>query len=411
MKISDFSRKYGVPVDTIRYYIDSSLLTPQKIHNRYVFDEVTEEQMEQILELKELQFTISEISKILSIERINQIMSKRKRDYFHKFFTEKYNDLIQEKTKIEEAINIIKNKLSDLNKIELKNETKIGFPIKNINLISCPKCNSNLSLNADKIENNQIFSGELNCQCGFEVEIDDGILIFEGADKSSKHEDLEKEIEDFYNKDSTPRFTSAFYKGLTWIRKELLENMSEDKIILELSAATGFLPFYKRDNDKNNIYIINQQHLAFTKYLKNNLNDQTETLDNIIFTVGNMNSLPIKKNIIDYVVDIFATSNALAGKDHIPADVVKKYMSENSLFISLDVYFDEWAKSLKKFDVEERKFFTKPSKDNLYKEAGFENHKSTIIDTLVETGSHATVHLTGEKFYIYTHIKKRKKEL
>ena len=411
MKISDFSKKYGVPIDTIRYYIDSSLLTPQKNHNRYVFDEVTEKQMEQILELKELKFTISEISKILSIERINQIMTKRKRNYFQKFFTEKYNDLTQEKNKIEEAINIIKNKLDKLKKIEIKNETKVGFPIKHINLLSCPKCGSSLSLNADKIENNQIFSGELNCKCGIEVEIDDGILIFEGADKSSKHEDLEKEIEDFYNKDSTPRFTSAFYKGLGWIKNDILNYINNDKIVLELSTASGFLPFYKRDNDKKNIYIINQKQLAFTKFLKNNLKEQTDSLDNVIFTVGNMSSIPIKQNSIDYVIDIFASANNLAGKDHIPADVVKKYMKENALFYSLDVYFDDWAKSLKNFDKEERKFFTISSKDNLYKEAGFENYKSTIIDILTETGSHATAHITGEKFYIYTHIKKIKKEL
>jgi DNA-binding transcriptional MerR regulator len=344
MKISEFSKKYDVPVDTIRYYIDSSLLTPQKVHNRYVFDDITEDQMKQILELKDLKFTISEISKILSIERINQIMTKSKRDYFEKFFKEKYNELIIEKDKIEKAMSILHNKLEDLKEIEIKNETKYGFPIKYINLIACPKCGNNLSLNADKIENNQIFTGELTCECGYYAEIDDGILVLDGADKNSKHEDLEKEIEDFYNKDSTPKFTSAFYRSLEWINKNIKKDLTEEKIILEISTASGFIPYFFKNNDVKNIYIINQKYLAFTKFLKNNLAIQNVDLSKVIFTTGNMGQLPLKNDLVDIVVDIFATSNTLGGVKDIPAKTIKKYLKSDALFFSLDVYFEEFEK-------------------------------------------------------------------
>lgn len=411
MKISEFSKKYNIPVDTIRYYIDSSLLTPQKVHNRYVFDEITENQMKQILELKDLKFTISEISKILSIERINQIMTKRKRNYFEKFFNEKYHELNTEREKIEKAMSVLNNKLEDLKKLEIQNETKFGFPIKFINLLSCPKCGNNLSLNADKIENNQIFTGELTCDCGYYTEIDDGILVLEGADKNSKHEDLEKEIEDFYNKDSTPKFTSAFYRSLEWINKKIRENLNEDEIILELSTASGFIPYFFQKNDIKNVYIINQKYLAFTKFLKNNLAIQNINLDNVIFTTGSMMQLPLKENIVDIVVDIFATGNVLAGTSNLPAKAVKPYMKDNSLFYSLDVYVDEFAKSLKNFEKEERKFFTIKSKDNLYKNAEFEKVTSNMIDVLTETGAHATVHITGDNFYIFTQIQKCLKEM
>jgi len=72
MKIGDFAKKFNVKNDTVRYYIELGILNPQKINNQYRFDENNIETMKEIIELKKLKFTLTEIQKIfLSLKEFN----------------------------------------------------------------------------------------------------------------------------------------------------------------------------------------------------------------------------------------------------------------------------------------------------------------------------------------------------
>ncbi|GAA0136115.1 MerR family transcriptional regulator [Paenibacillus sp. YSY-4.3] len=66
MKINDFANKYQIQTDTIRYYEKENLLTPIRRENGYrEFDEECEKQIQLIIVLKQLGFTIKEIQQSL----------------------------------------------------------------------------------------------------------------------------------------------------------------------------------------------------------------------------------------------------------------------------------------------------------------------------------------------------------
>ena len=67
MRIGQVSEKYGISVDNLYYYIQYGLLVPPRPKSQYVFDEKTLKDLELVLELKGLDFSLNEIHKILSL--------------------------------------------------------------------------------------------------------------------------------------------------------------------------------------------------------------------------------------------------------------------------------------------------------------------------------------------------------
>ncbi|MBE7683635.1 MerR family transcriptional regulator [Paenibacillus sp. P13VS] len=66
MKIKDFANKYQIQTDTIRYYEKENLLNPIRRENGYrEFDEECEKQIQLIIVLKQVGFTIKEIQQLL----------------------------------------------------------------------------------------------------------------------------------------------------------------------------------------------------------------------------------------------------------------------------------------------------------------------------------------------------------
>ncbi|MBT2599764.1 MerR family transcriptional regulator [Oceanobacillus sp. ISL-74] len=66
MQIKNFAAKYQIQADTIRYYEKENILTPKRRENGYrVYDEECEKQLQFIIVLKQLGFTIKEIQQLL----------------------------------------------------------------------------------------------------------------------------------------------------------------------------------------------------------------------------------------------------------------------------------------------------------------------------------------------------------
>ncbi|AFH62815.1 MerR family transcriptional regulator [Paenibacillus caseinilyticus] len=78
MRIKDFANKYQIQTDTIRYYEKENLLNPIRRENGYrEFDQECEKQIQLIIVLKQLGFTIKEIQQLL-ILRDNSISTECK---------------------------------------------------------------------------------------------------------------------------------------------------------------------------------------------------------------------------------------------------------------------------------------------------------------------------------------------
>lgn len=66
MQIKDFAEKYQIQTDTIRYYEKENLLKPTRRENGYrEYNEESEKQLQLIIVLKKLGFSIKEIQQLL----------------------------------------------------------------------------------------------------------------------------------------------------------------------------------------------------------------------------------------------------------------------------------------------------------------------------------------------------------
>ncbi len=69
MQIKDFAKKYQIQTDTIRFYEKENILKPKRLANGYrEYDEDCEKQLQLIMVLKQLGFTIKEIQQILLLK-------------------------------------------------------------------------------------------------------------------------------------------------------------------------------------------------------------------------------------------------------------------------------------------------------------------------------------------------------
>jgi MerR family transcriptional regulator, Zn(II)-responsive regulator of zntA len=69
MQIKDFAKKYQIQADTIRYYEKENILKPKRKANGYrEYDEACEKQLQFIIVLKQVGFTIKEIQQLLILK-------------------------------------------------------------------------------------------------------------------------------------------------------------------------------------------------------------------------------------------------------------------------------------------------------------------------------------------------------
>ena len=90
MKIGEFAKKHNITQDTIRHYLELGLLATEKKGGHYDFSESDSHDLIQIMELKNLSFSLNEIQRILTIQRI-QIRSGIYIFHFLKISRQKLN--------------------------------------------------------------------------------------------------------------------------------------------------------------------------------------------------------------------------------------------------------------------------------------------------------------------------------
>lgn len=88
MLIKEFTDKYDITTDTIRFYEKIGLIQPKRLENGYrLFDEECEKTIQLIIVLKQLDFSLDEIKFLLSLEK--QPISSQCNDISIKMFQDK----------------------------------------------------------------------------------------------------------------------------------------------------------------------------------------------------------------------------------------------------------------------------------------------------------------------------------
>jgi DNA-binding transcriptional MerR regulator len=177
MKIGAVSQLLDIPVQTIRYYIHMGLLLPEHSGYHYNFSNQDLEELKMILKFKKLNFSLEEILNIVSLYRTSYLNLPRETRQMALFLQQKQQDLLSRREAIDDALLELGSMIEELQQNEQLPQQVSGFSLSHLELLCCPACGGDLTLEDASIQRGQSLSGKLCCSCGRRMSIQEGILL------------------------------------------------------------------------------------------------------------------------------------------------------------------------------------------------------------------------------------------
>ncbi len=406
MRIKKFSQKYNLSYDTIRYYIKLNLLVPEKIGGQYFFNEECRSDIEEVLKLKEMEFSLQEIKEILYFKRIGKLTSYQKNNYYQNLFKNKIEDIesrIEELVHAEEDLN---KKLDELLSDNYDSSYRMGIDLSALPLFSCPDCGAKLSLSADSVAENQILEGELNCSCGRSLKIKDGILY--SFDPAAEKMDLKTGNNEYnhiesYVKTTDSDYMDKTYKGLEWMKREIdFENL-KGKVILEPGSGFGFLLRHiYNDLPEDCVYICVDKNPDYNIFLKKTL-ELSHQKKKIIFINADLPELPLKDNTADYMLDFTGITGYSFERGGFFPELLNDYLKDDIKVLATFIIYHRFGpKNIVPENL--RKYFRYQNIKDAFIELGFkieEEVKSEIEKIDEDIGEYEQFAQIGDQIYSY----------
>lgn len=343
MRISDFAKKNNMSVDTIRYYIKEHLLHPLKKGNYYYFNENNQIEISKLLKLKSYKFSLKEIKNLFFIDRLSDIKYLDTNTFIKNIYLSKKKQLESEIASLNNVKNDLVKEIAGLPLATTKKYKCLGLPLSFVEHLSCPLCNKQLILNTAVITNNSIQQGESLCDCGFKLNICDGIII-----PYTKNVEILDPLENTSISnvlDNSPSsFMEFMFSSIEQLVQSLLIEDLKQKIILDIKASMGILPLqFLKHNSSFKYFILLDDDINKLRVVK----DSVESLyqnPNIIYICCDLYNLPISYKLIDIAIDFLGSFvNGFRLKENTYSSLMP-YLKRSSIIVGLYLYF-------KKFDM------------------------------------------------------------
>lgn len=309
MKIGEFSKKFNLTTDTVRYYINLGLIFPKKDGKQNIFDLENEKELKNIMKLKNICFSLEEIKEIIYFKKFIKNPTKKDSLRYKNIIKTKINEVNQKAEELKKATKLLYNELDE--STSHSNYSKRGGPIEGLNLLQCPKCHSRLNLSATHIENSEILEGFLLCRCKKQYLIRDGVIL----DNDFINWEEEYIVKNF-NKNIYINTTPTKHLEFVLKTKSIIDTILTKKILKGKSVFNlkcGGLDFFSSllnniDDHEVHFFMDTPIDYPYFKDLKNEY-DKMNLDKKIIFFIGDYSELPLKYKQFDFLVDLFATSN------------------------------------------------------------------------------------------------------
>lgn len=358
MKIGEFAKRYDMKPSAVRYYVDKALLTPRRNNGQYFFDERCREQMEKILQYKQLQFSLEDIELLFYYESLSGLKDPEVNSRITEMLLNKKTQLIAEALTLRQTIDALDLKIAEMEQIrrELDMEpaslshAKAGrtrVPLAALEMLVCPVCGSRCSISGAEINPEGIREGTLRCSCGHELEIRDGILLCDGASDGSPFKAFEN-IDSVLatTEDFSPAYRTLTEKGHLWIFQQIVSCEEPLRTLLAGPFSFNFLLKHLGSLPEEMLFIIVDPSIQKIRKLQDYFSD---TSRRILFIAGDIRSIPLKKEVIDLYIDDFSGNNYTFTYNENLFPYIGPLLRPRGLLVGCFVNYTAAPKSLRNF--------------------------------------------------------------
>ncbi|MFP4461436.1 MAG: MerR family transcriptional regulator [Thermotogota bacterium] len=355
MRIGEFSKKFNVSRETVRYYTDQELLTPVKIGNSNIYDQNCVEDMKNILLLKDMDFTIEEISRYFSFFRLSTKHTIPMKKDLLSLFEDKQSDIERKTKELMMAKEEILKKIEEIRtfeEVETASDDQPGFPIELLGILVCPECGKPLYVDNGEISYSCLISGILKCECGYKAEIIDGIVVFEGAEyeelfdrkfEGAKYKKYFEKKEDLINHEQMlpSSYINALTTGTNWLGIKMAKEIKDGSIILDHMTHSGILSNRIIDalleQKSDFLYIGLDPRFLLIKNFKRILKMNKKN-PKAIFMCGDYEKMPLAKESADYIYSCFGTQTYGIFKKRSPVNTIQGFLKPMGKWFELFFY-------------------------------------------------------------------------
>jgi len=345
LKIGEVSKLFNLSKDTIRYYMELGIIVPQRKGHLIDFDETAVNDLRWIIKLKSLRFTLKEIYDIISLRRVsNWVEPEDIEDYIFKL-KEKKGWITAELLQLRDAVEKIDEEINSFSYGMNHQIKKTGVPLKALELLCCPCCNSQMSVEGAGISGKYIFNGRLRCECGYEIEIVNGIVITKNKNESNYDKpDVTREL----YKDIPADLVTLFQKSYNYMLNQIDKIDLKNKVILETNVNAYFFLYTNLKNICNNdcLFVITDKFPETLYMYKERIEFLGLDLD-ILYIADAGSDYPLRKGCVDILIDFFGTNEYCIYRHSFLAEDILKYLGKSAEIIGTYFYFEPFSKSIK----------------------------------------------------------------
>lgn len=385
--------------------MDLDLIIPEKRGGQYYFDLRCQKNLEEIIYLKSIGFSLSEIKIIFFYKSFGKLAAYEEDIYYRTLFIDKYRKLEKDIEKLSQIKNKLKHEVDNMSEESSKPKLQRGIDLRNLSLFKCIKCSGSLILQDGIIRNNQVMSGSLECSCGEKYIIEAGILMVEACTETSTTTFNDNYIMEYINLTDAV-YLDSLHKSLEWSSRKVSVSDLKGKTLLELGTGIGFfLRNIYNDLPEDCVYIAIDHNLERHKFLKSLL-ERVDKAKNVLFICTDFLKIPIKEKSVDFVLDISGTSNYSFKHEEFLLSLTDRYIKEDAFLLGSFITFKNFSSNSLIERNYRKNFIVKNIKeeiDNL-KYNALEEFTSNYVD---KGGRYESYFVEGEKVYSYSFFGKR----
>ena len=378
MKIGQVARKYGLSKDNIYYYINYGLLVPPRggtAGSQYDFDQETLRDLEMILKLKELDYSLSDIHRMLSLRRISGLDNPEDRRELLGMYTSQRQRCVQKLHHYESVIHRLDERILNLTSRAEADETRCtGVPLSMLGLLCCPYCGRPLQIANVNMDMEYIYDADLHCSCGgdcgngadsqditgdgssksgcsgkscgpgYRARIEEGILITpNGYAGEVDKPDVGREL----YKDLPPSLISLFQRSYNYMTEDLRALDLSGRVVMETYVtAWFFLHNHQQFFTPGGYYIVVDKFPETLAMYKDLIDRESYHLP-ILYLADSSRNYPLKQGSVDLNIDFFAVNEHNFYSDTFLLDELAPYMKKGAHVLGTYFCFDNGARSMK----------------------------------------------------------------